>query len=229
MSIQLDGWLLEYEWVCMIVSWNYYPNSFGVWQWWVNNYQALNANTIHNNFPLPRVDEILAVCGKGKIFGKVDMTNSFFQTHIHPDDIHLTAIRTPWGLYKWTVMPQGGCNAPSTHQCYMTDALWELIGKICHVYLDNIIIWLQTVEEHERNCEDALQKANLFCNEQKSNLFATELIFLGYVISGNGIKPNPCKTDQITNWQHPTMARSLHSPWYSDRSPIGLLGLLGLS
>jgi hypothetical protein len=95
-------------------------------------------------------------------------------------------------------MPQGGCNTPSIHQHHMTDALQELIGKICHVYLDNIIIWSQTVEEDERNCEavlDALQKANLFCNEQKSNLFATELIFLGHVISGNGIKPNPCKTE----------------------------------
>ena len=68
----------------------------------------------------------------------MDMTNSFFQTHVHPDDIHLTAVQTPWGLYEWTVMPMGGCNAPSTHQHHMTDALCELIGKICHVYLDEI-------------------------------------------------------------------------------------------
>ena len=100
---------------------------------WVNDYRELNANTIRDNFPLPRVDDILADCAKGRIFGKMDMTNSFFQTRVHPDDIHLTAVRTPWGLYEWTVMPMGGCNAPSTHQRRMTDALRELIGRICHV------------------------------------------------------------------------------------------------
>jgi hypothetical protein len=58
----------------------------------VNDYHELNANTIRDNFPLPRVDDILADCAKGKIFGKLDMTNSFFQTRVHPDDIHLTAV-----------------------------------------------------------------------------------------------------------------------------------------
>ncbi len=64
---------------------------------WVNDYRILNANTIRDNFPLPRIDDILADCGKGTYFGKMDMTNSFFQTRVHPDDIHLTAVRTPWG------------------------------------------------------------------------------------------------------------------------------------
>src|SRR6202789_3380423 len=108
---------------------------------WVNDYRALNGNTVRDSFPLPHVDDILADCGKGKLFAKMDMTNSFFQTRVHPDDIHLTAVRTPWGLYEWTVMPQGGCNAPATHQRRMTDALREHIGKICHLYLDDIIIW----------------------------------------------------------------------------------------
>ena len=90
---------------------------------WVNDYRELNQNTIRDNYPLPRVDDILGDCGKGKIFGKLDMTNSFFQTRVHPDDYHLTAVHTPWGLYEWKVMPMGGCNAPSTHQRRMTDAL----------------------------------------------------------------------------------------------------------
>ena len=60
-------------------------------------------------------------------------------------------------LYEWTVMPQGGCNAPVMHQRRMTDALCEHIGKICHVYLDDIIIWSQTMEEHEQNCNAILE------------------------------------------------------------------------
>ena len=74
---------------------------------WVNNYCELNTNTIRDNFPLPCVDDILADCTRGKIFGKMDMTNSFFQTRVHPDDIHLTAVWTPWGSYGayWEDMP----------------------------------------------------------------------------------------------------------------------------
>ena len=90
---------------------------------WVNDYRGINANTISDLFHLPRVDDILADCGKGKFFAQLDMTNVFFQTRVHPDDIHLTAVRTPWGLYEWVVMPMGGCNTPSTHQHCMTDAL----------------------------------------------------------------------------------------------------------
>lgn len=161
---------------------------------WVNDYRELNNNTIRDNFPLPRVDDILADCAKGKIFGKMDMTNSFFQTRVHPDDIYLTAVRTPWGLYEWVVMPMGGCNAPSTHQRRMTDALRELIGKICHVYLDDIIIWSQTIEEHEANISkvlEALRKANLFCNGSKTTLFTSEISFLGHRISAAGIQADP--------------------------------------
>ena len=109
-------------------------------------------------------------------------------------------------------MPQGGCNAPATHQRRMTDALREHIGKICHVYLDDIIIWSQTLEEHERNCNtvlQALREASIYCNEAKSTLFATELSFLGHVISGTGIKPDPRKTDRIANWPQPTTATNV--------------------
>jgi len=179
---------------------------------WVNDYRELNKNTIRDSFPLPRVDDILADCGKGKVFGKIDMTNSFFQTRMHPDDYHLTAVRTPWGLYEWKVMPMGGCNAPSTHQRRMTDALRHLIGKICHVYLDDIIIWSQTVEEHKKNVAkvlDALRAAKLYCNVEKSVLFATEITFLGHVISHSGIMADPKKTDKVRNWPTPTTATNV--------------------
>ena len=179
---------------------------------WVNDYRELNTNTIRDNFPLPRVDDILADCARGKIFGKMDMTNSFFQTRVHPDDIHLTAVRTPWGLYEWTVMPMGGCNAPSTHQRRMTDALRELIGKICHVYLDDIIIWSQTMEEHTLNVAkvlEALRKANLFCNGAKSTLFSTEISFLGHKVSAAGIQADPRKIEKILDWPQPTTATNV--------------------
>jgi len=181
---------------------------------WVNDYRALNANTVPDNHPLPRVDEILRDCAKGKIFGKIDMTNSFFQTRIHPDDIKYTAIDTPKGLHEWTVMPQGGRNAPATHQRRMFIALRPLIGKICHAYLDDIIIWSQTVAEHVKNVKlvlDALRKACLFCSPKKTSLFCTEIDFLGHHISASGIEADASKVKRILDWPIPKSASDVRS------------------
>ena len=118
---------------------------------WVNDYQILNHATIPDNYPLPCIKDILADCAKGKIWGKIDMTNSFFQTLVHPDHIKYTATLTPFGLWEWVVMPMGLHNSPATHQRHVTLALRDLIGCIYHIYLDDIIIWSQSVEEHECN------------------------------------------------------------------------------
>ena len=90
---------------------------------WVNDYRMLNTNTVLDAHPLPCVDDILANCAKGKIWSKLDMTNSFLQTLVHPDDVHLMAVTTPFGLYEWVAMLMGLKNAPPIHQCHMTAAL----------------------------------------------------------------------------------------------------------
>jgi len=80
---------------------------------------------------------------------------------MHLDSIHLTVITMPFGLYKWMVIPMGLRNSPPIHQRHVADALRELIGKICHIYLDDIVIWSASVEEHERYVRmvlDCLQK-----------------------------------------------------------------------
>ena len=131
------------------------------------------------------------------------MTNSFFQTKVHPDDIKWLATHTPWGLYEWMVMPMGVRNVPAVHQQRMTCALRHLIGKICHIYLDDIIIWSQTVEEHEKNVRlvlDALRQASLYCSPKKASLFCIELDFLGHHISARGIEADPKKVAKILDW-----------------------------
>jgi hypothetical protein len=181
---------------------------------WVNDFRLLNANTVADNHPLPRIDEILADCARGKIFGKIDMTNSFFQTRVHPDDIHLLAVHTPFGLYEWTVMPMGVRNAPATHQRRMIAALRPLIGKICHVYLDDIIIWSLTVEEHIANVETvllALREAHLYCSPKKTTLFCTEVTFLGHVISARGVEADASKVSRILDWPVPKSSHDVKS------------------
>jgi hypothetical protein len=141
----------------------------------------------------------LADAGQGKIWSKMDMTNSFFHTRMHPDSITLTAITTPFGLYEWMVMPV----SPPIHQRWVANALCELIGKICHIYLDDIVIWPETIEEHEKHARmvlDCLQKHGLRLNGKKSEFFCTKLDFLGHHISGHGIEANTSKVDKILNW-----------------------------
>ena len=89
----------------------------------MNDYWVLNANTVLDAFPLPRVDDILADCMQGTVWSKMDMTNSFFQTLMKPEDMWKTAMTTPFGLYEWIVMPMGLHNSPPIHQQQVTAAL----------------------------------------------------------------------------------------------------------
>lgn len=79
---------------------------------WVNDYQQLNVITVTDSHPLPWLDDILADAEKGKIWSKIDMTDSFFHMKMDPESVHLTTVTTPLGLYEWLVMLQGLCNAP---------------------------------------------------------------------------------------------------------------------
>jgi hypothetical protein len=174
---------------------------------WVNDYCQLNGNTIHDRFPLPRVNDILANCGKSKIWSVIDMTNSFFQTRVHPDDVGKTAVTMPFGLYEWLVMPMGLKNAPAIHQRRVVAALREYIGTFCHVYLDDIIIWSDNVKDHVRHIDmimNALRKNKLYCNPKKSEFFVEEVIFLGHKISRKGIEACNSKVDKILTWPRPT-------------------------
>ena len=167
---------------------------------------------VPDHYPLPRVESILSDCAKGSIWAKIDMTNSFFQTWVHPDDVKFTAVMTPFGLYKWVVMPMGCRNAPATHQRRMNQALRKFIGTICHVHLDDIVIWSSSIEEHQKNVRtilQALREADLYCSTKKSQLFTTELDFLGHRISARGIEPDGRKVEKIQAWPVPRCAKDV--------------------
>ena len=176
---------------------------------WVNNFRQLNKNTITDSHLLPRIDDILNNCAKGKIWATIDMMNSFFQTWMHPEHVHLMAVNTPLSLYKWLVMPMGLKNAPAIHQRRVTATLRHLIGKMCHIYLDDMVIWSNSVDEHETNvCTvlQGLQNAQLYVNPDKTHLFCTEINFLGHHISACRIKVDTKKVDHILSWPIPKSA-----------------------
>lgn len=181
---------------------------------WVNDYRQLNANTITDSFPIPLVHEILSDLGQGKVFATLDMTNSFFQTRMHANDVSLTAVNTPWGLYEWVIMPMGIKNAPAIHQRRVTGALRPWIGRICHVYMDDIAIWSRTIEEHTENVAIILQALldhKLFLNPKKSKLFCSEIRFLGHQISAKGVEADEGKADRIRNWPMLSCAKHVRS------------------
>jgi hypothetical protein len=181
---------------------------------WVNDFRKINANTVHDVFPLPRADDILADCANRKVWSTIDFTDSFFQTRLHPDSIPYTAVSTLLGLYEWMVMPQGLRNAPAVQQRRVTAALRELIRKICHVHLDDIVIWSNTVEEHIEHVRlvfDALKRNSLYCNVKKTKLFCHEINFLGHHISERGIEPDKSKIERILNWPKPKSSTNVRA------------------
>ncbi|KAJ2936688.1 hypothetical protein H1R20_g395, partial [Candolleomyces eurysporus] len=170
---------------------------------WVNDYRQLNANCVPDRNPLPRVDDILADCGKGRYFTVMDMTNAFFQTKMKPEHIPLTAVTTPFGLYEFVIMPMGFRNAPTIHQHRVSRALKQYIGKFCHVYLDDIIIWSDSVEEHLRHVRlvlEALREHKLYLNPKKCKFMQTSINFLGHIVSSDGITPDGSKIEKIVSW-----------------------------
>src|ERR1700677_4438282 len=111
-------------------------------------------------------------------------------------------------------MPMGLRNSLATHQHYVTLTLKEYIRKICHVYLDDIVIWSQTLDKHKQNVSkimEALRAVELFCSIKKSNLFMMEMDFLGHHISAHGIEADNSKVECIINWLKPTKAKHVQA------------------
>lgn len=133
---------------------------------------------------------------------------------MHPNNVPFTAVNTPFGLYKWLIMSIGLKNAPAIHQYRVTKVLHGLIGNICHIYLNDIIIWSATIKQYEKDvCAvfEALQKGCLYVNEKKTDLFQTEIKFLGLKVSAKGIEADAKKVDTILSWPVPKSAMETHS------------------
>ena len=180
----------------------------------VHDYRMLNENTVKDHTPLPRQDEILESFVTAKVRGKIDMPESYYQTWMSPKDIYKTAIKTPWGLYEWVVMPQGLCNAPATFQRFMNWVLRGYTGVFCSSYIDDIAIYSNSIAEHKRNVRLILQRLRehgIYASAQKSQLFADSIEFLGHRISSKGIEADPVKLDKITNYPTPTSAKDILS------------------
>ncbi|GBG84219.1 hypothetical protein CBR_g38191 [Chara braunii] len=178
------------------------------------DYRGLNRITRKNVYPLPRIDDLLDVAGGCKVFSKIDLKSGYHQIEVDPADQHKTAFKTRDGLYEFTVMPFGLMNAPATFQSLMDKVLREQIGRFVVVYLDDILIFSNSMEEHLKHLEEVLtilKKTQLHLNLEKSEFGKDSVIYLGHRLSAADLEPEATKVEVIRNWPQPVNIRELRS------------------
>ncbi|KAJ9529794.1 hypothetical protein QJQ45_022194 [Haematococcus lacustris] len=178
------------------------------------DYRPLNRLTIKNKYPLPRLDTLLDRLHGAKVFSKQDLRQGYHQIRVAPEDIHKTAFRTRYGRFEFTVLPFGLCNAPATFQRLMNDVLHDLLDDCVLVYLDDILIFSRTPQEHIahlRRVLDLLRKHKLYAKLSKCEFGMDQPSFLGHIVSALGIACDPAKVAAVQSWPIPTTVHDVRS------------------
>ncbi|QRV72267.1 Transposon Ty3-I Gag-Pol polyprotein [Ceratobasidium sp. AG-Ba] len=173
-----------------------------------------NANTYKLASPLPDIQEILWKVSQYKFKSLIDSTDAYEQIRIEPKDVPKSIFTTPSGTMISHVMQQGDCNAGATYQLLMNSIFSKQIGLFMHVFLDDIVIFTNTIEEHMQRIREVLgilRKEKLYLSPKKMQFFAKELHILGHIIDDKGILMDPHKVDSVNNWKTPNSKEQLMS------------------
>lgn len=185
----------------------------GEWRFCID-YRRLNGITVKDAHPLPRVDDTLDALAGSLWFSTLDFSNGYWQVEVAMEDREKTAFTTGRGLYQWRSMPMGLTNSPATFQRMMELVLRGLPWQVCMVYLDDVLIYSPTFEDHFSSLREVfsrIQAAGLRLNPQKCHLAQDHVVFLGHVVSRHGLQPDPRNTDKVRTWptpQNPTEVRA---------------------
>ena len=179
------------------------------------DYRKLNAVTVKDSYPLPRIDDTLDALVGSRWFSTLDLSSGYWQVEVAEEDRPKTAFTTgAGGLYQFKVMPFGLCNAPATFERLMEQILLGLPWEILLIYLDDVIVYAKTFEEmlaRLRTVLSRLRDAQLKLSPKKCSLFQSEVKYLGHVISHEGVSTDPLKIAAISDWPVPTNIRDLRS------------------
>ena len=177
--------------------------------------RKLNNRTVKDAYSLPRIESILDSLGGAQIFSTLDLKAGYWQVEMAEECKAYTAFTCgPLGFYECDTMPFGATNAPATFQRLMHDCLGELNMNWCILYLDDIIIFSDTKEEHLKRLEAVFQKlcaAGLELKPSKCFFFREEIEYLGHVVSGKGISTNPKKIEAVSKWPTPKTVYDVRS------------------
>jgi hypothetical protein len=173
------------------------------------DYRSLNEVTIKNKYPLLRTEDLFDQMKGASVFLKIDLRSRYHQLKIQESDIPKTAFRTRYGLYEYTVMSFGLTNAPAYFMYLMNKVFMEYLDKFFVVFIDDILIFTKTEEEHEKDLRLVLEnfRSNqLYAKFSKCEFWLTEVAFLRHVISTGGVSVDPGKVKDVLNWMPPTTA-----------------------
>jgi hypothetical protein len=169
--------------------------------------RARNANTKKMASPLPDMEGILRRVAQCKFRSLIDGQDAYEQIRVVPEHVERTAVSTPDGNMVSLVLQQGDCNAPATYQSLMNYLFSDYIGWFMDVYLDDIIIYSDTLNEHIKHVKmviDVLKEQSLYLSANKMQLLKSELKVLGHIVDDNGIRMDPDKIASVLNWKTPT-------------------------
>lgn len=180
----------------------------------VIDYRKLNEITIADKYPIPEINEVLYNLGKNRYFTVLDLKSGFHQIKLKNSDIEKTAFSISNGKYEFLRLPFGTKNGPAIFQRAVDDILREFIGKICYVYIDDIIVFGRNEQEHLNNLKivfETLQSANMKIQLDKCEFLKNEVEFLGFIISADGIKTNKKKVQAIVDFPLPKTLKEVRS------------------
>ncbi|GKB43443.1 reverse transcriptase domain-containing protein [Tanacetum coccineum] len=185
------------------------------------DYRELDKLTIKNRYPLPRIDDLFPEFDDlfdqlqgSQFFSKIDLRFGYHQLRVHDDDIPKTAFRTRYGHFKLIVMPFGLTNAPTIFMDLMNRVCRPYLDKFVIVFIDDILIYSKTQEEHVEHLRlvlELLKKEKLYAKFSKCEFWLREVQFIGHVINGNGIHVDPSEIEAVKNWKAPRTSTEVRS------------------
>ncbi|XP_017441250.2 uncharacterized protein LOC108346705 [Vigna angularis] len=184
------------------------------------DYRQLNKLTIKNKYLLPRIDDLLDQLHGAIVFSKIDLRSGYHQIRVKEEDIQKTAFRSRYGHYEYVVMPFGVTNAPAIFMDYMNRIFRQYLDKFVVVFIDDILIYSKSHEEHEEHLRvvlGVLKEKELYAKLSKCEFWMKSIQFLGHIVSAEGISVDPAKVRAVLEWESPRSITEV-------RSFVGLAG-----
>ena len=178
------------------------------------DYWQLNKVTIKNKYPLPRIDDLFDQLHGAKVFSKIDLRSGYHQLRIKASDVPKTAFRTRYRHYEFLVMSFRLTNAPTSFMDLMNRVFKPYLDYFVVVFIDDILIYSHSREEHEQHLRIVLQTlkdSQLYAKFSKCEFWLSSVAFLGHVVSVEDIQVDPKKIEAVQNWPRPTSATEIHS------------------